>query len=414
MPVSIEQRGGMVFVTGERPPGKPSTPSPRRGSPAPSSVLILGGGAAGDAAAQKLRLLSYTGPITIVSADQDAPCDRPNLSKDYLAGTAQEAWIPLRPPDYYADNGITLQLGRRATAIDAARRRVTFDDGSSREFGALLIATGASPVRLPAAAAPSERVHYLRSLADSRALIAASSESHRAVVLGASFIALEVAASLRARGLEVHVVAPDELPLERVLGREVGDFIRGLHEEQGVIFHLQRTAERIDEAGVTLSDGVRIDTDLVVAGIGVRPDEGLAKGAGLAIDRGILVDEYLETSAPGIFAAGDVARYPDHRSGAQIRVEHWVVAQRQGQTAAMNFLGHRTPFTAVPFFWSKHYDVTINYVGHAESWDEVAISGDLRAREFTATFRSKGRTLAVATAGRDRASLEAELALEQS
>lgn len=406
---NVEQRDGKVFVTGER----PAAATPRSGATsAPSSVLIIGGGAAGDAAAQKLRLLGFSGPVTIVSADDEAPCDRPNLSKDYLAGTAQEEWIPLRPPGWYEENDIRLVLARRATSIDAARNRVTLDDGSTHEFGALLIATGASPVKLPPAVAPADRVHYLRTLADSRALIDASGKSRRAVILGASFIALEVAASLRTRGLEVHIVAPEARPLERILGPELGDLIKGLHEEQGVVFHLERTAKVVDARGVTLSDGERIEADLIVAGIGVRPDESLAATAGLAVDKGIRVNEFLETSSPGIFAAGDIARYPDPHTGAAIRVEHWVVAQRQGQTAAMNILGHRESFLAVPFFWSKHYDVTINYVGHAESWDRIEISGSIEKRDFSATFQQGGRTLAVATVGRDRESLEAELALE--
>jgi apoptosis-inducing factor 3 len=413
---NVEQRDGKVFVTGERSADQtPSTTSaaPRGKADAhPSSVLILGGGAAGDAAAQRLRLLGYDGPVTIVSADKDPPVDRPNLSKDYLAGTAQEEWIPLRPPSYYDENRIDLILGRRALKMDASLKRVTFDDGSERDFGALLIATGASPVQLPPAAAPSGRVHYLRSLADSRALIAASGNTKRVVILGASFIALEVAASLRGRGLEVHVVAPDKRPLERVLGPQIGDVIRNLHEENGVQFHLERTADRIDAAGATLSGGERIDAELIVAGIGVKPDESLAASAGLAVDRGIVVNARLETSVPGIFAAGDVARYPDPLTGAPIRVEHWVAAQRQGQAAAMNMLRQHESFTDVPFFWSKHYDLTINYVGHAESWDSIEIDGDPASGDFSASYVAKGRTLAVATAGRDRASLEAEVMLE--
>jgi NADPH-dependent 2,4-dienoyl-CoA reductase/sulfur reductase-like enzyme len=256
-------------------------------------------------------------------------------------------------------------------------------------------------------------VHTLRSLADCRAIIEHAKAARRAVVLGASFIGLEVAASLRARGVEVHVVAPEKRPMERVLGAQLGDFVRSLHEERGVVFHLENTASSIDGKQVALKDGTTIEADFVVTGLGVRPRTGLAEAAGLAIDRGVVVDAYLETNAAGIFAAGDIARWPDPHSGESIRVEHWVVAERQGQTAALNMLGRREKFAAVPFFWSQHYDVPINYVGHAEKWDELVIEGDIPAKDCLLHYKRNGRVLAVSSIYRDLANLWAEVEMER-
>lgn len=410
------QRDDLLFVTGRIPAGdgaRSRANMPPR-TDAPSSVIIVGAGAAGDAAADMLRREGYEGPITLVGADESAPYDRPNLSKDYLAGTASEEWIPLRAGRFYQEHGIELVLGTRVMSIDSARKRVVLSDGSEREYGALLLATGASPVRLPDAQFGTSGVRYLRTLADSRALIEAAAPGGHAVVLGSSFIGLEVAASLRARGLDVHVVAPEERPLEKILGRELGDFVRGVHEEHSVVFHMGRTARSIESRVVTLDNEERIGADLVVAGIGVRPNDELAAQAGIAVDKGIVVNEFLETSSPGTFAAGDVARYPDPRSGERIRIEHWVVAQRMGQTAARNILGARERFDAVPFFWSRHYDASISYMGHASKWDEVQVSGSLASRDATVTFRAGGKVLAAATVGRDRESLEVEVALESS
>ena len=411
---TVEQRNGMVFVTGELAATARSTAASARttGRVAPSSIIIVGAGAAGDSAADTLRREGYAGPITLVGADPSAPYDRPNLSKDYLAGSAPEEWIPLRAPGFYEEREIRLLLGRAVTAIDATGERIVLDDRTAHQFGALLLATGSNPVHLSASLDTASRVHYLRTLADSRAIIASAAGARSAVVLGAGFIGLEVAASLRARGLDVHVVAPDANPLERIMGRDLSDFVRTLHEAHGVAFHLGRTASRIDARRVTLDNGEYLAADIVVAGIGVRPNDALATYAGLGVERGVLVDQYLETSEPGIFAAGDVARYPDPRTGDRIRVEHWVVAQRMGQTAARNMIGHREPFDATPFFWSRHYDVSIRYVGHAERWDDIEVSGNPQNRDCTVTFREHGKALAVATIGRDQASLEAEVALE--
>ncbi len=403
----VERHGDTVFVREKLGGGPPTGPvSPRRDWP--ESVVIIGGGAAGLAAAEMLRRSGYDRAVTMISADPDAPPDRPNLSKDYLAGSAKEDWIPLRPPEFYRDQQIELLLGASVASIDPGQHLVRVSGGRDYRFGAALIATGAEPVRLNLPGADGRAVHYLRSFADSRAIIASAAAARRAVVVGASFIGLEVAASLRARGLDVHVVAPERRPMERVLGPELGRWVQGVHESHGVVFHLERQVERFDDGRVVLTDGRALEADFAVIGVGVRPRVALAQQAHLAMDRGVLVNEYLQTSAPNIFAAGDVARWPDPHTGSAIRVEHWVVAERQGQAAARNMLGLRERFDAVPFFWSQHYDVPINYVGHAEAWDAIAIDGQVDAADCAVTFLRNGRRLAVATIGRDRQSLQAE------
>jgi NADPH-dependent 2,4-dienoyl-CoA reductase/sulfur reductase-like enzyme/nitrite reductase/ring-hydroxylating ferredoxin subunit len=406
----VELRDGMVFVR-EPLPAEPRQTLGAAGMPA--SVVIIGGGAAGNAAAECLRQEGYAGPVTLLSADGAPPCDRPNLSKDYLAGSAPEDWMPLRPDSFYAESDIDIRLKTDVSAIDARARQITLAGGGTVPYDRLLLATGAEPVRLPIPGADQPHVHTLRTLADSRAIIADASGARRAIVIGASFIGLEVAAALRAREIEVHVVAPEQRPMERVLGPGMGDFVRALHEEHGVIFHLGDTVTAIDGKRATLKSGGVLEADLVVVGVGVRPRLTLAEQAGLKLDRGVVVDKFLESSIPGIFAAGDIARWPDPHSKDNIRVEHWVVAERQGQAAARNMLGTREAFDAVPFFWSQHYDVPINYVGHAEAWDAIDVDGDIMARDCLLRYKSKGRVLAVASIYRDVASLQAELAMEQ-
>jgi NADPH-dependent 2,4-dienoyl-CoA reductase/sulfur reductase-like enzyme/nitrite reductase/ring-hydroxylating ferredoxin subunit len=401
-----------IIVARKREAPKPSMA--HRSAPAPDKFVIVGGGAAGFAAAETLRREGFAGTIAMLSSDGAMPVDRPNLSKDYLAGNAPEDWLPLRGEDFYQDAAIDLRLNTSVSAIDPKTRSVTLGNGDKLPFDRLLLATGAEPVKLQIPGADQPHVHTLRSVADSRAIIKAAGSAKRVLVIGASFIGLEVAASLRARKLEVHVVAPDERPMQRVLGPDMGDFVRALHEENGVNFHLKDTVEKLDGNRATLKSGAVIEADLVVVGIGVKPRLALAEQAGLAADRGVSVSEYLETSVAGIFAAGDIARWPDPHARQTIRVEHWVVAERQGQTAARNMLGKRERFDAVPFFWSQHYDVPINYVGHAESFDDITVDGSIRDKDCLLRYRKDGRVLAVASIYRDLDSLKAELEMERS
>jgi len=403
----IEKRGEQFFVT-----GKADKKPARKPKASPASVVIVGAGAAGNAAAEMLRREGYDGPVTLIGADEFLPYDRPNLSKDYLAGTAPEEWIPLRSADFYREQKIDTLIKTSVIAISPKTKQVTLSDNRSLDYGALLLATGTEPVRLEIPGDDLPHVCYLRTLSDSRRIIEKAKNAKRAVVIGASFIGLEVAASLRERKLEVAVVGKGSLPLEKILGRELGNLIRETHETRGVKFHLGRTPAVIQDRQVQLDDGTILDCDLVVVGIGVRPNTSLADAAEIATEDGILVNEFLETNVPGIFAAGDIARWPDPRAG-RIRVEHWVVAERQGQTVARNILGAREAFVIPPFFWSNHFDLHIRYVGHGSKDDRAVVSGDLKAKNASVIFRARDKVTAVASVGRDLENLKAEVALER-
>lgn len=412
----VTERDGRVYVGARRHtaelPSAAHEPDPL-GEP-PDSVVIIGGGAAGEAAAEALRRDGYEGPVTLLSADDHAPYDRPNLSKQYLSGEADEDWLPLREDSFFAEHEIDLRLGQQVQSVDPEANRVTLEDGSELPYGALLLATGAEPVRPPIEGIDQDHVHFLRDRADCERLIAAADGAQRAVLVGASFIGTEVAAALRARELAVEVVEQDPLPLGSILGDEFGEFVRALHEENQVRFHLKRTVQAITDEGVELDNGEKVEGDLIVIGAGVRPRTDLAESAGLEVEDGVLVNQYLETTAPGIWAAGDIARWPDRHSRRPVRIEHWVVAQRQGQVAAKNMIGHREAFTEIPFFWSEQYGVTIRYVGHAEEWDELEVEGSLEERDAVARFKENGRTVAVASVNRELDSLRAELEFEHS
>jgi NADPH-dependent 2,4-dienoyl-CoA reductase/sulfur reductase-like enzyme/nitrite reductase/ring-hydroxylating ferredoxin subunit len=393
----VEKSDDKVFVRERTAPADRSEPSkPAQATAKPDRIVIVGGGAAGFAAAEMLRREGFGGSLTLVSADNEPP----------------EDWMPLKPAEFYKEYSIDLQLGSEVTAIDSGPRQVALANGRKIAFDKLLLATGAEPVRLQLPGADQPHVHVLRSLSDARAIIANATAARHAVVIGASFIGLEVAAALRTRNLDVHVVAPERRPLERILGPEFGDFIRELHEEHGVVFHLEDTVTSIEGTNAKLKSGATLPAEVVVVGVGVRPRLQLAERAGVKIDRGVAVNEYLETSIPDIYAAGDIARWPDPHTGENLRIEHWVVAERQGQAVARNMLGQEQRFSEVPFFWSQHYDVPINYVGHAEKWDSVDIDGNIKSRDCLVRYRQNGKVLAVASIFRDIDSLKAEMSME--
>jgi NADPH-dependent 2,4-dienoyl-CoA reductase/sulfur reductase-like enzyme len=321
--------------------------------------------------------------------------------------------MPLRAPSWYVDNGIDLQLGAEASALDVGAKTVALTDGRSFGYDALLIATGAEPVRLPIAGFDRPNAYVLRSLRDADALIAAAARAKRVAIVGASFIGLETAAALRARGLDVHVAAPEKIPLARVMGEDIGQWVRALHAQAGVVFSLGQGVGGWADGRLTLDNGATIEADFLVLGVGVRPRTALAEAAGLTTDRGIVVDSRLRTSAPGVYAAGDVARYPDPHTGQPIRVEHWVHAERQGQHVARMILGDDAPFTDPPYFWSVHRDAEIRYVGHAETFDPPTVAGSLERRDAEVSFTRADRLLALAPVGRDRRALQAGVALER-
>lgn len=398
------ERDGRVYVT-----GPVDSPKEVRTPPSsPESVVIVGAGAAGATAAETLRRFGYANPITLIG--EEGPVDRPNLSKDYLAGTAPEEWMPLRGIHFYQKNHINLIADARVVGLDSVQRLIKLEDGRGLSYGALLLAPGAEPQRLDIKGTDLPHVHYLRSFDDSRRIIGQLDGARDVVIVGAGFIGLEVAASLRHRGLNVAVAEPEEIPLARALGETLGRFALALHQEHGVIFHLGRTVAEIRAKDVVLDNGTTIPADLIVVGIGVIPRVDLAEQGGLAIDDGIVVDDRLRTSDPHIWAAGDAARYPDPRVG-MVRVEHWVLAQRQGQAAARNMLGHDVAFDEPPFFWSQHYDVPINMTGTAQGFDEEVVVGDAGSRNVLVGYRKEGAVRALASIYRDLESLRAELAL---
>lgn len=405
---NVEIHDGRVFVTDKKAP----LIRPRAGTES-KRFVIIGAGAAGTSAAVMLRRHGFQGEIFLVDEGKDLPYDRPNLSKDFLAGNAPEERISLYPAKFYKENKITLELGVRAEKVDSHRHHVLLSNGKTLHYDSCLISTGGVPNKPPIPGIDKSNVYVLRTLLDCRRIIARTSWAFRAVIVGAGFIGMEAAAALRMRNIDVHVVAPDELPLIKAVGVHVGSYLKKVHERNGVKFHLGHSVKEIRERSVVLDSGQSLDCDFVIVGAGIHLNTSLAEEAGCRADDGIIVDEYLESTVSDIFVAGDIARWPDPRSRRLIRVEHWEVAERQGQIAALNMLGDRVKFADVPFFWTRQYGLKLGYIGHSECFDRMDVMGDMDHDNFAVAYYEDERIAALLTVGRDRENLLAEQALSE-
>ena len=364
----------------------------------PQSVVVVGAGLAGAKAAQTLREEGFDGRLVLLGAERERPYERPPLSKEYLRGEAGPEKLYVHPAGYYDDHAIELRSGVAIASLDAGGRAVVLAGGERLGYDRLLLATGARPRRLALPGAELDGVCELRTLADSDALADRLSAARRVAIVGAGWIGCEVAASARQLGLEVTVVEPAELPLQRTLGPQLGAFYRDVHAEHGVRMLLGRSVAAFEGeqavSAVLTEDGTRVDCDLVVVGVGVTPRDELADRAGIDVGDGILTDEYLQTNLAGVYAAGDVARAHHPLLERSVRVEHWANALHQGPAAARNMLGAQTPYERLPYFFSDQYDVGMEYTGHAAEWDEVVIRGELGAREFVAFWLRDGCVMA--------------------
>jgi 3-phenylpropionate/trans-cinnamate dioxygenase ferredoxin reductase subunit len=362
------------------------------------TFVIVGASLAGAKAAEELREREFDGRVVLVGSEPARPYERPPLSKDYLRGESERDKAYVHAEDFYEQREIELLSGRTATTLDPGARRVTLDDGTALDYDKLLLATGAEPRRLDVPGAQLEGVLYLRTLADSDALRERLREARRVAVVGAGWIGSEVAASARQMDCDVTLIDPLELPNVRIFGEEIGAFYRDVHARHQVQLRLGEGVEAFEGEGsvrgVRTSGGELVECDLAVVGVGVAPRVQLAADAGLECDNGILVDATLRTSAPDVFAAGDVANAQHPFYGTRVRVEHWANALNQGPAAARAMLGDSTPYERIPYFFSDQYDVGMEYSGYVREWDRVVFRGDREAGEFIAFWLKDERVVA--------------------
>ena len=395
-PVKVEN--GDVYL------GKAESPKVAKSSGLDKrTVLIVGAGAAGNTAAEALRREGFDGHIQLLTAEPDRPYDRPNLSKEFMAGTAPADWIPLRSEAFYTENQIDLLTNHRVTDLDPVEHSVTLARGKKLHFDQCLLATGGIPRSLDVQGSNLENVFQFRSLQDAQVVVGAVEQASRVLIVGAGFIGMEVAASLRVRNLDVHVVAPEKVPFLHIFGEKVAKRLQKRHEANGVQFHLGTTVKEL--AGhqkvqeVILKNDTRLSIDVVVIGLGISPAVEYLQKTNLIQDGAVPVNEHLETRAKGIYAAGDIAIVPYGYSGERQRIEHWAVAERQGLHAARAMLGHDEPYDDVPFFWTQQHDVSLKYVGFASQFDQIAYQGDIENGNFLAGYYMKGQLKAAATVG---------------
>ncbi|MEH1847725.1 MAG: FAD-dependent oxidoreductase [Nostoc sp.] len=379
------------------------------------TFVILGAGAAGAHAAEALRVAGYQGRIVMITQDDRLPYDRTKLTKDYFIGKTSSEEMPLRSPDFYKEHAIEVLLNKQVKQVQTTAKAITFTDsasssdagasGDSLTYDALLVATGGKPRQLDIPGADLQNILTLRSFDDTDRILTLSKQKGQAVVIGSSFIGMETAAGLSQHGLKVTVISPDSVPFKKTLGEEIGKLFQQVHEENGVSFKLGRKAVQFEGSdkveAVILDNGDRLKADIVIVGIGVQPATDFLEGIDLhPKDGSVVVDEYLR-AADGIYAAGDIARYPDWRTSESLRVEHWRVAAQQGRIAAHNMAGKAVKFRGLPLFWTMQFKFPLRYIGHAKSWDEIIVDGDLQKQEFIAFYVKENKVLAVATSNKN-------------
>lgn len=372
------------------------------------TFIILGAGAAGAHAAETLRIEGFQGRVIMVTQEDRIPYDRTWLSKDYFTGKVNKEQLPLRAPEFYQQHNIEVLLNKQVVNVDAKAKTVTFADGENLNYDALLVATGGKPRQLDVEGADLKNIFTLRSATDTESILTAASRASHAVVIGSSFIGMEAASSLKQRGVKVTVISPDSIPFKKILGEEIGQIFKQVHEDNGVIFKAGRKVTRVEGndtvEAVILDNQERIPADMVVVGIGVQPATDFLEGIDLNQDKSVPVNEHLLCTAEGIedlYAAGDIARFPDWRTGKDTRVEHWRIAAQQGKIAAHNMLGKSVKFQTVPVFWTMQFNFPLRYVGHAKEWDEIIVDGDLEKREFIVFYLKDNQVLAAASSKRD-------------